>query len=179
MAYPQPGLQAPWETGENLTIEPFLVKLPDLKVLPTAGGVLSMSYTWASCGQTQTWIVKRVLPRLPLSCELISNRSVRVDILFLFFYFGVAKRVGSSVTNETSFVGYQIFNFFCFLKDWRRTDFWVVKSVGSSWLMVLPCLVVSCKFVSNRSDRVSSSIESHSEREERRRRREGSSAHCP
>ena len=45
MANPQPGLQAPWETGENLTIEPFVVKLPDLKVLPTAGGVLSMSYT--------------------------------------------------------------------------------------------------------------------------------------
>ena len=27
MANPQPGLQAPWETGEDLTIEPLVVKL--------------------------------------------------------------------------------------------------------------------------------------------------------
>ena len=35
-----------------------------------------------------------------------------VDILFLFFYFRVARRVGSAGTNVTSFVGNQISNYF-------------------------------------------------------------------
>ena len=51
------------------------------------------------------------------------------------------------MTNVTSCVGYQISNFF--LKDWRRTNLWVVKSVGSSSLMVPPRLPVSRKLISN------------------------------
>ena len=82
--------------------------------------------------RTSCWIVKSVgssvsLFPIPLGGWTFS------PFFFFFFYFRVAKRVGSAVTNETTFVGYQISNFL--LMDWR-TNFWIVKSAGSSSLMM-------------------------------------------
>ena len=79
-----------------------------------------------------------VPPGLLVSCKFDSSRSVWVDILFLFFNFRVAKRVGSSVTNETSFVGYQIFNFFSYGPEEEEDQFldrqecWVVV-IDDGW----------------------------------------------
>ena len=108
--------------------------------------------------RTNFWMAKSVgssslmwmiLPRLLVSCKLISNRSVRVDLLFLFFYFGIAKRVGSSVTNETSSVSYQISNFSLWTWGQGGPIFGSSRVLGRHWWMVQPRLLVSCRLISN------------------------------